>query len=43
MGGPWAEPPWRRKNFENLQKIPEENCKNAVISPILQKHFKTMR
>ena len=43
VGGPGAEPPGRRRIFENLQKIPYENCKNAVFSPILQKHFKTLR
>ena len=49
VGGPasegvrWAEPPGRRRIFENLQKIPEENGKNAVFSPILQRNFKTMR
>ena len=36
-------PPDARRIFENLQKIPEENGKNAVFSSILQKHFKTMR
>ena len=43
VGGPGAEPPGRRRILENLQKIPEENCKNAVFSRILQKNFKTMR
>ena len=31
------------KIFENLKKIPEENCKNAVFSPILQRNYKIMR
>ena len=35
--------PGRRRIFENLQKIPEENGKNALFSPILQKNFTTMR
>ena len=40
--GASPEPPGRRRIFENLQKIPKENGKNAVFSPILQKDFKTM-
>ena len=29
VGGPWSEPPphEQQRIFENLQKIPEENCK----------------
>ena len=44
VGGPGGgAPPGRRRIFENLQKIPEENGNNAVFSPILQINFETMR
>ena len=33
----------RRRIFENLQKIPYENCKNALFSHIFQKDLKTTR
>ena len=38
-----SPPPGLRRIFENLQRIPLENCKNAVFSPILQTNFKTQR
>ena len=43
VGEQGAEPQGHRWIFENLRKNPEENCKNAVFSPILQKNFKNMR
>ena len=41
------EPPGRRRIFENLQKIPEENCKNwcifAYFAKIFQNHAVNFR
>ena len=42
VGGPGAEPPGRRRIFENLQKIHEENGKKCCIFDYFAKNFKTM-
>ena len=39
VGGPGAESPGRRRIFENLQKIPEENCKKCCIFAYFAKKF----
>ena len=39
VGGRGAEPPGRRRIFENLQKIPEENCKKYCIFAYFAKKF----
>ena len=40
LGGPGAEPPGRRRIFEILQKIPEENCKKCCIFAYFAKKVK---